>query len=274
MSYVELHAHSYYSLLDGASSPSDLVQQAVALGMTALALTDHDAVYGIPAFVQAARKAGIKPIIGAELTLHDRSHLTLLVQNMTGWRNLCALITAARHNAPKGEARLPEDGLIGFTDGLIALSGCRSGQISAALGQGNLRAALQYTFDFIQLFGREHFWIELQHHQRPQDNWLNAELADLADSFGVGIVATNNVHYATRSGHSLQDVLVCIREKTSLDEAQHLRPNSEYHLKSADDMAVLFRDYPDALANTCRIAEVCTFDLPDGLQALPVYPTP
>src|SRR5690348_13862310 len=106
--YIELHTHSYFSLLDGASSPEDLVQQAAALGMQALALTDHDAFYGIPSFIQAAREAGIRPIIGAELTLHDHSHLTLLVRNETGYRNLSSLITTARHHVSKGEALLPE----------------------------------------------------------------------------------------------------------------------------------------------------------------------
>jgi error-prone DNA polymerase len=134
--YVELHAHSYYSLLEGASPPEDLLRRAVELGMDALALTDHDAVYGAVPFVKHARELGIRPILGAELTLageSDPHHLTLLVENATGWANLCQLITLARHHAPKGEALVPEALLAEHTDGLIALSGCRLGAVTAAL---------------------------------------------------------------------------------------------------------------------------------------------
>lgn len=139
--YVELHAHSYFSLLDGASSPEDLVSRACELGMPALALTDHDAVYGVLPILNAARKYNIRPIFGAELTLENEHHLTLLVQDETGWRNLCQLITIVRHNAPKEEAALPVAALADHTDGLIALSGCRKGAIAAQILKSDLCAA-------------------------------------------------------------------------------------------------------------------------------------
>jgi error-prone DNA polymerase len=274
MDYIELHAHSYFSLLDGASSPDDLAQRAAQLSMSALALTDHDAFYGVPSFVRATRKAGIRPLIGAELTLHDKSHLTLLVRNDAGYRNLSALITAAHHNAPKGEALLPENGLEGHTDGLIALSGCRLGRIPAAVRKGEVQTALRIAKDFVQLFGEDHFWIELQHHKQRDDHSLITNLANLAKHVGVGVVATNNVHYAMPDRYVLQDVLVCIHDKTTLDEAKNLRPNSEYYLKSGQEMAELFTTYLQALQNTLRIAEQCEFELPDGLQTLPIFPTP
>jgi len=272
--YSELHTHSYFSLLDGASSPEALVAQAAALGMTALALTDHDAVYGAPRFVRAAQAAGLQPILGVELTLHNRSHLTLLVQDESGWHNLSALITAARHNAVKGEAALPKNHLIEHTDGLIALSGCRQGAIARALQKKNYASALHTTQHFVALFGRERFWVELQHHLRPEDQRLNQDLSTLAQAVGVGVVATNNVHYATRDRQPLQDVLVCIRHNTTLDEASQLRPNSEYYLKSAQDLAPLFAQTPQALANSTAIASLCDFELRYGLQDLPVFPTP
>src|SRR6266498_421679 len=125
--YVELHCHSAYSLLDGVSIPADLIAQATYLGMDTLALTDHNAVYGVVPFVTAAKASGIRPIVGAELTLDGEQHLTLLVANQTGWRNLCTLISRAQANAPKGQAVLPRDALDGHTDGLICLSGCRQG---------------------------------------------------------------------------------------------------------------------------------------------------
>jgi error-prone DNA polymerase len=217
--YVELHCHSYFSLLDGASSPEALAEQAAALGMPALALTDHDAVYGVIPFVQAARCHRLHPLLGAELTLAGGAHLTLLVQDQTGWQNLCHLIGQGQHAAPKGEAALPHAALAGHTDGLTALSGCRQGEIARALCQGDRSAALAQAQRYISLFGRERFWVELQRHLRPDDDDLTANLLDLADHMRLGVVATNNVHYATRDGHRLQDVLVCIRHGVTLEES-------------------------------------------------------
>jgi error-prone DNA polymerase len=272
--YVELHCHSYYSLLDGTSSPEALVERAAALGMPALALTDHDGIYGAPAFARTAREAGVHAIFGAELTLHDDSHLTLLVENATGWANLCALITAGRHNADKGSAKLPAGVLEGHTTGLIALSGCRQGRIARALLHGDRKMAFQATHDLHDLFGAAHFFIEMQQHYLPDDRWLKCELLALSARLNLPYVATNNVHYASREQHRLQDVLVSIRENTPLDHALNLRPNSEYFLKSGDELAPLFADCPEALINTVRIAQRCQFTLDDGLQSLPLIATP
>jgi error-prone DNA polymerase len=276
--YVELHAHSYYSLLDGASPPESLLRRAAELGMDALALTDHDAVYGAVPFVKHARELGIRPILGAELTLagaQEPHHLTLLVENATGWANLCQLITLARHHAPKGEALLPIEALAEHTDGLIALSGCRLGAVAAALRCDDPTTAVQAAQRYRDWFGRDHFYMELQHHRLPHDERLNAELATIAAQIGVPCVATNNVHYARREASRLQDVLVCIRHLTPLDEAAALcRPNSEYYLKSADEMRALFAAYPEAITQTRRIADRCAFELSFGLQELPVFPTP
>ncbi len=273
--YVELHAHSFYSLLDGASSPAALVNRAAALGMPALALTDHDAIYGAVAFADAAKQAGIRPIFGAELTLHDDTHLTLLVKDAAGWSNLCQLVTKARANAEKGSATLPADALAQHGDGLIALSGCRKGRIAQALLHNRPKTALKQAHKLRELFGKENVWIELQNHHLPVDAWLNRTLYALGSRLGVGAVATNNVHYASADRHRLQDVLVCIKHRTTLDESELLRrPNSHYRLKSAEDMSVLFPYYPDALENTVRIAEQCQFELQFGLQHLPQHSTP
>jgi len=272
--YTELHCHSHFSLLDGASSPADLVARAAALGMTALALTDHDAVYGAPAFVRAARAAEVRPILGAELTLHDESHLTLLAADATGWANLCALITAARHNAEKGAARLPRGGLEGHTEGLIAFSGCRQGVVASALLRRDRPGALKAAQALLHLFGHDRLWIELQHHLLPADAWLVSESVALAEHLGVGYLATNNVHYATSDRRCLGDVLVAIRHNTTLDECRHLRSNSEFYLKSGLELAPLFARYPDALHNTQHVAGQCDFTLEYGLQELPAFPTP
>jgi error-prone DNA polymerase len=285
---VELHCHSNFSLLDGASHPEELVARAAALGMPALALTDHDAVYGAPRFVGAAREHGLRPILGAELTLSGGHHLTLLVENQAGWHNLCYLISRARHHMPKGQAMLPAEELVGCTNGLIALSGCRKGEVAAALLRRDRPAALAAARQYLELFGRDHFWIELQHHYLPGDRQLVAKLAALADYLHIGCVASNNVHYASPEQQPLQDILVCIGHRPgyrpagvtedgplTLDRATHLRRlNSEYYLKSAGQMAALFPDRPAALANTVRLAERCHFDLQYGLQDLPHFPTP
>jgi error-prone DNA polymerase len=280
--YIELHCHSNFSLLDGASSVEDLVARAAELGMPALALTDHDAVYGVVRFIRLARRYGIQPILGAELTIdHDRHpddkfHLTLLVENQTGWHNLCYLISRARHAAPKGQAALLYSELVGCTDGLIALSGCRQGEIASALLHGDGRkTAVEIVRRYLDLFGRDQFWIELQRHFLPGEEYLIPRLAALADYLGVSCVASNNVHYATPDGHRLQDVLVCIGHLTTLDASTHLRRlNSEYYLKSAAQMAELFPDHPQAVANTLEIAERCRFELDYGLQDLPHFSTP
>ncbi len=258
--YVELHAHSYFSLLDGASSPEALVKGAVELGMDALALTDHDAVYGALVFAKAAQQCGVKPIFGAEMTLADGQHLTLLVEDAIGWANLCEIITLARHNAPKGAAALPPEALDGHTTGLIALSGCQQGIVASALLHGDWRTAWQAAGRYRDLFGPERFWIEVQHHLLPEDDGLVYKLAALARRLGAGVVATNNVHYAAQAEHRLQDVLVCIRHGLTLDDSAAVRrPNSEHFLKSGQEMRTLFMEYPAAIQNTRRVAERCNF---------------
>ncbi|MGB3714103.1 MAG: PHP domain-containing protein, partial [Candidatus Promineifilaceae bacterium] len=292
----ELHCHSNFSLLDGASHPEELVSRAAELGMKALALTDHDAVYGAPRFVRSAEAQGIKPILGAELTLSGDHHLTLLVENQAGWHNLCYLISRARHVMPKGEAMLLEEELIGCTDGLIALSGCRKGKIAAALLADDRDGAMATARHYKELFGKDNFWIELQRHYSPGDNDLVGKLAALASYLQLGCVATNNIHYAVQDRHRLQDTLVSIRHLITLDEAArgtgmdpgdardqiHLRSqenpirrvNSEFYLKSNLEMEALFPDQPEAVANTGLLADRCHFGLQYGLQDLPEFPTP
>lgn len=279
--YVELHCHSNFSLLDGASHPEELVTQAAALELPALALTDHDNVYGAVRFMRAAQEHGVQPILGAELTLcedddpHNIHHLTLLVENQSGWHNLCYLISRAQHNSPKGEAILPFSELTGCTNGLIALSGCPQGLLPTAVSSKSHKTAVTTAQRFLSLFDRDHFYIELQNHYLPDDALRNGRLTALANYLKLDCVVTNDVHYHRQQRHQLQDVLVCIRHLTTLDESVHVRRlNSEYHLKSAEQMAALFPDQPQAIGNTLRIADRCHFELNYGLQDLPHFPTP
>ena len=276
--YAELHAHSDHSLLDGVPAPEALAARAAELGLAALALTDHDALYGAVRFVLAAREAGIKPILGAEMTLEDDTHLTLLVETKEGYANLCRLITLARHGQPKGVARLARRDLAAHAGGLIALSGCRQGEIPRLLAAGEFERALEVARGYARLFGPDNFFVEVQRHYRQGDGRLLARLAVLATRVELDLVATGNSHYLHPHQREVHDVLACIRHRTTLEDARDLlRPNAEYHLRSPQEMAALFADVPIALENGLRIADRCapaTDYLPNGPQVLPRFPIP
>ncbi len=271
--YVELHCHSCFSLLDGASTPEVLVERAAQLGMPALALTDHDGLYGAVRFYVAARERGIHPIFGAEATLEGGSHLLLLAEDRAGWANLCALLSRAQLEGSKGEARLRLSWLRGRTDGLIALTGCRHGRVPSLLLAGEKDKAARALRTLKTLFGPRRLYVELQHHLHRDDDSLMADLAELAETLRLPIVATHNVHYATRDGHRLHDVLTAIRHNVPLDEAQpYLRANSEYFLQSVDEMARRFAAYPGALEATQEIAHRCRVEPNFRGDALPPQP--
>ena len=217
--YAELHAHSNFSLLDGASFPEALVEAASQTRLSALALTDHDGLYAVPRFCRAARAAGIKPIVGAELTLSTGAHLTLLVRNAAGYANLSDLITKSQLSGVKGSPRLDPALIMGRTDGLICLSGCAKGEVPSLVRAHKFDEAAAAARRLLSLFGPDNFFIELQHHLNPDDARLCRKLCDLAAALGVAAVATNNVHYAARAGHRLADVLACIKNRVSLDDS-------------------------------------------------------
>jgi error-prone DNA polymerase len=260
--YVELHCHTNFSFLDGASHPGDMVARARELGMPALAITDHDGLYGAVRFYREAKELGVKPVIGVEMTMDGGYHLILLAQNNAGYSSLCWLISHAQLSHSKGRASVDLDTLARHSKGLFCLSGCKRGEIPTLLLGGKGKQAAAAAQRYIEIFGRDNFFIELQNNLCPEDRRLCRELVALAGSVGVGYVATNNAHYARREGHRLQDVLVAIKNRTTLDNSHHLRrPNSEYYLKSAVEMSRLFANYPEAISNTLRIAEACDVDL-------------
>jgi error-prone DNA polymerase len=274
--YVELHAHSYYSLLDGVPSPEELVEQAARYEMPALALTDHDALYSLPRFVQAAERAGIKPIIGAELTLvNGGGHLTLLAENDAGYANICRLITLARRDQQKGIAALPWRVLADHATGIIALSGCRRSGIGRALLERDFDAASRIAQRFAAIFGRDGFFLEMQRHHERGDRRVNDGLAALSQRLGLRLVATGNVHYLSPEDAPIHDILTCIQHRAPLDRANGLlRVNREYFFRAPKDMAALFAEWPDALQATLDIAERCTATPPIGPQTLPGIATP
>jgi error-prone DNA polymerase len=270
--YAELHCHSHFSLLDGASSPESLVEQAVALGLHSLALTDHDSLAGAVPFWMAAQRAGLHALLGAEVTLVGHHHLTLLAETQTGYANLCRLITASRMDQLEGQETWPGkvqpslswERLAAHKAGLIALSGCRRGPI----------AEIKRLLD---IFGRCHLYVELQRHALPDDDRRIRRLLETAHSLDLPIVAANNVHYAKRQASRLRDALIAIRHNRSLHEAQRaglLPANSNYALADPVEMAIRFRETPEAIANTLHIAERCHVSLDFSARRLPLFPTP
>ena len=259
--YAELHAYSNFTFLEGACHPETLIERAVELELTAIALTDRDGLYGAVRFAGAARRAGIAAIIGSELTLEDGTRLTLLIEDERGYANLCELISCAQLRGSKGNARLRIEDLDGRSSGLVALS-----QVPDPRRIDALRA----------LFG-ERCYLELQHHLTPEDAQRNDRLVRLSREMHVAYTATNGVVYAHREDAQLADILACVKETITLDaaRAQHrLRPNAEHHLKSAAAMRAIFSAYPQAVDATLGIVQRCAFRLERLTGQFPLFPVP
>src|SRR6266478_924868 len=262
--YIELHCHSAFSFLDGASLPEQLALTASQLGYPALALTDHNGLYGSMAFAQEAKQLGLQAITGAELTLLDGSHVTLLAETPEGYANLCRLITEAHlGRADRRDPRLDFASLEARHAGLIVLSGCRNGLLPGVLRRDGPAAARRFAERCRAVFGKENFVVELQRNYVRGDLALTRALKALADDVHLGVVATGNVHYHKRERHRLHDVLVAIRHRTTLDGSHDVRhANSEFFLRPRDEVEALFHDCPDAVANSLALAERCRgFDL-------------
>ncbi|MEZ4521736.1 MAG: DNA polymerase III subunit alpha [Thermomicrobiales bacterium] len=266
--YVELHCHSNFSFLDGASHVEELVLQAKALGYPALALTDHNGLYGAMEFARAARAWEIQPITGAEVTLASGHHLTLLAETREGYANLCRMLTRSHLDNERLNPSLDPELLKTHSAGLIALSGCRNGEVPSLIGRGQYRQAVDAALEYMDLFGAENFYIELQRNLADDDEERVEGLVRLARDLGLPLVATNNVHYHLRYRARLQDVLVAIKNRSTLESSHRVRrPNSEFFLKSSDQMSRLFSDIPEAIENTVRVAERCRrFDLTTDLH--------
>ena len=273
---AELHLHSCWSLLDGASSPDELILRARELGYRAIALTDHDGLYGSMEFAHAAKAFDIKPITGAEVTLENGHHLTLLAATTEGYNNLCRIVSTAHLSGERKEPHLALDELARHTSGIIALSGCKRGEVPSLVAAGDIAAVESAIKRYASWFGRENFYIELQQNLAHGDTERCRRLVDLARSHGLRYVATNDVHYHERDRHRLQDVMVAIRNRTTLEASHQLRrENSEYYLKSPAEMEELFEAWPEALEESSRIADRCTFDITTDLDyRFPDYETP
>ena len=262
--YVELHCHSAFSFLDGASLPEQLALTASQLGYPALALTDHNGLYGSMAFAQEAKQLGIQAITGAELTLLDGSHVTILAETPEGYANLCRLITEAHlGREDRRDPRLDFASLEARHAGLIVLSGCRNGLLPQVLRRDGPAAVRRVAERCRAVFGKDNFVVELQRNYVRGDLALTRALKALADDAQLGVVASGNVHYHARPRHRLHDVLAAIRHRTTLDGSHDVRhANSEFFLRPHEEVEALFRDCPNAVANTLALAERCRgFDL-------------
>jgi len=288
-SFVHLHVHSEYSLLDGACKIERLIKRASELEMSALALTDHGNLFGVPQFYNAAKKAGIKPILGCEAyLLYEGSrlekqrvqgvenlklaHTCLLAKDLDGFLNLTQLISDAHVNGFYYKPRTDLEQLAKYSKGLMATSGCISGVIPQFLLRNEYEKAQKAVGVFVDIFGKDNFYIELQNQGMPEQAETNPILYKLAKEFGLKCIATNDVHYVYASDWEAQDALLCIQTGNKINEEQRMRmPTHQFYLKSREEMEMAFKDYPDALDNTLEIAERCNVDLPFGDNHYPVF---
>ena len=286
--FVHLHVHTEYSLLDGACQITRLVEKAKALGQTAVAVTDHGVMYGAVDFYKAAKKAGVKPIIGCEVyvaprTRFDREHrvdnapyhLVLLCENETGYQNLIKLVSLGFTEGFYGKPRIDRGLLEQYHEGLLCLSACLAGEVPRRLEAGDYEAAKEAATFYRDLFGPDRYFIELQNHGIPEQQQILPLLVRLARELEVGLVATNDAHYIDKADAKTQNILVCIQTNHTLEDENNLEfPTEEFYIKSGDEMAEVFSAYPQALENTVRIAERCQFDFVFHQLKLPYYSNP
>jgi DNA polymerase-3 subunit alpha len=286
--FTHLHVHSEYSLLDGLSRVKDLVAQAKSYNMRSLAITDHGAMYGVIDFYKTCKEAGINPIIGVESYLtpnaiedhsgkYDYFHLLLLAQNAVGYRNLLRLTTLAHTRGYHLRPRIDKQTLAAHAEGLIATSTCISGEIPSLLLKGDLNGARAVINWYRDVFGPDHFFLEIQDHQAAESEQgrVNQMLYDLHKETGLPLVATNDLHYVRAEDAQTQDILLCVQTGKTIEDPKRMKFDSQhYYLKTADEMAALFGDVPDALKNTLRIAEMCQVDIQFGQALLPDFPIP
>jgi error-prone DNA polymerase len=289
--YIELHARSAFSFLAGASTPEELIGAGAEMEMPAMALLDRDGVYGAPRFHMAAKKSGIKAHIGAEIAVssfkfqvsssknRDVIYLPLLVRNRTGYQNLCRLITLMKLRVPKhakpGECTVTQDELAAHAEGLICLTGGGDGPLAQSINHRGHREAQETAERLIDIFGKGNVYAELQRHFNRAEEARNHALIEIARRLHLPLLATNGVGYATRAQRQVADVFTCIRNHVRLETAGKLLAlNSERQVKSANEMAQLFADVPEAIANTVELSSRLEFTMQDLGYEFPKYPVP
>ena len=289
MSFVHLHVHSEYSLLDGACRISGMMDRVRELGQTAIAITDHGVMYGCIDFYKAAKAAGVKPIIGCEVYVCPRRmsdrvhgidneayHLVLLCENMTGYENLCQIVSQAHTHGFYGKPRADLELLERYHEGLIALSACLAGAVPQRLLGNDYEGAKSYALNMARIFGEGNFFLEMQDHGIDEQTPVNQGLQRIARETGLPMVITNDAHYLRREDAEMQDVLLCVQTGKTVDEEHRMRmePYGEYYLKSEAELLERFPGQQQALDNTAAIAERCNVEFIFNQYHLPSFPVP
>jgi DNA polymerase-3 subunit alpha len=286
-SFVHLHLHTEYSLLDGSIRMKELMKKAAEFKMPAVAMTDHGNLFGAIEFYQEALHAGVKPIIGCEAYIAPGSHkdrppsrrdaayhFTLLAENETGYRNLVKLVTTAHLDGFHYVPRIDKEMLTERSAGLIGLSGCLAGEINSAIQANNIEKAKYSAAEYRDIFGAESFFIELHDHGIEEQRKCNSALPQIARDLGVGLVAANDVHFLRRSDHQAHDVMLCIGTGKMVQDENRMHYVPELYFKSPVEMRELFKDFPEAITNTLAIGERCNVSIEFGKSKYPEYPPP
>jgi len=286
--FTHLHVHSHYSLLDGLAKIDDLINKAKELNMDSLALTDHGVLYGAIEFYQKAKKAGIKPIIGAELYIapegrhfkrpnidKKRWHLIVLAKDKTGYLNLIQLITRSHLEGFYYKPRVDKGLLREHAEGLIAMSACASGEIAKTISAGDIKKAEKIALEYQDIFGPGNFYLELMpHYNLEGQREINKGLKEISKKTGIPLVATNDVHYINPEDAEAQEILMCIQTAKTIEDTDRLTMNDDFSLKSQEEMIKFFKDTPEAIKNTQKIAEQCNLEIKLGKIELPYFPLP
>ncbi|MCD6270544.1 DNA polymerase III subunit alpha [bacterium] len=287
--FTHLHVHSHYSLLDGLPKIDDLLKRVKELGMDSVALTDHGVLYGAIEFYKKAKNAGIKPIIGSEIYLaknklsdkrpgidNKNYHLVLLVKNKTGYKNLVKIITKANLDGFYYKPRIDHQFLAEHSDGLIALSACIKGKIPQLILSKKIEEAEKQALEYQKIFGKENFYLEIQDHQNiPDQNKVNKELIKISKKLNIPLVATNDVHYLNPEDKEAQDILMLINTGAKRDDKSRLTMKvDDFSLRPPEKMIESFKDVPEAIENTQKIAGMCNFEFELGKTRLPFFKTP
>ncbi len=288
MGFVHLHVHTEYSLLDGACRIKGIMDRVKELGQDAIAITDHGVMYGVIDFYRAAKKAGIKPIIGCEVyvaprTRHDRvhgtdnesNHLVLLCKNETGYRNLSYMVSQAFVEGFYGKPRVDMELLEAHHEGLIALSACVAGKIPQQILSGDLEGAKATALQYAELFGEDDFYLEMQDHGLAEQRQINQGVLKIARETGIPLVVSNDAHYLRREDSRMQDVLMCIQMGKTVDDPNRMRfETDEFYLKSEEELRALFPQQTEAFENTVKISERCNLEFTFGKYHLPEFKLP
>src|ERR1700736_3004730 len=283
-SFVHLHLHTEYSLLDGAIRMKELMKKAQEFKMPAVAVTDHGNLFGAIEFYQEAKNAGVKPIIGCEAYIAPRSHkdrsislresayhFTLLARDETGYRNLVKLISTAHLDGFHYRARIDKELLAQHFAGLIGIRGCLPGEVNSAIQANKIDIAKQAAAQYRDILGAENFFIEMHDHDMAEQRICNRVLPKIAKDLGVGLVAANDVHFLRRSDHDAHDVMLCIGTGKMVSDENRMRYKPELYFKSPEEMHEVFRDFPEAIVNTLDIAERCNLEIELGVSKYPEY---